>query len=66
MVSRRGFKVIRITMQTGEFYHTSSVPDISYQGYTYTDPDEEFSAIAADAKLKNRGLFNVLKTFLNL
>ena len=66
MVKRRGFKVIRITMQTGEFYHICAVSDLTYQGYTYEDPDEEFSAIEADVKLQNKGLFKMLNKFLNL
>ncbi|MBA7627059.1 hypothetical protein ES703_34520 [subsurface metagenome] len=66
MVRRRRFKVIRITMQTDEFYHICAVSDFTYQGYTYEDPDEEFSSIEADVKLKNKGLFKTINKFLNL
>lgn len=59
MVSRRGFKVIRITMQTGEFYHVTSFPKLTYQA-------EDFSAITGEAELQNKKIFNVIKQFLNL
>ena len=66
MVRRRMFKVIRITMQTDEFYHICAISDFKYEGYTYEDPDEEFSSIEADVKLKNKGLFKNPNKFLNL
>ncbi|GAH43355.1 unnamed protein product [marine sediment metagenome] len=66
MVRRRMFKVIRITMQTDEFYHICAISDFKYEGYTYEDPDEEFMSIESDVKLKNKGLFKTINKFLNL
>ena len=66
MVKRRSFKVIRITMQTDEFYHICAISDLKYEGLTYEDPDVEFKAIASDIKFNNTRILKLLNKFLNL
>lgn len=58
LVSHRTFKVIRIAKHNDEFYHISSIPQMSRY-----DPD--FSGISQDVKRQNKALYNAIDRFLN-
>ncbi|MFX0077537.1 MAG: hypothetical protein ACFE96_18995 [Candidatus Hermodarchaeota archaeon] len=58
----RTVKILKITMQNGDYYFISSIPDkISTLGIDM----QEFADIWADAERKNERLYTALQEFLN-